>query len=101
MAIFTLHSIFKDVEKNSIINCEKEFTCTKSHVTDNTFNATSMHTQLQTCYDLNMITYGYSVLLLNLLAEGLNILNIKEQTLIIVNFLRNHHFANAKYNHRE
>ena len=78
--------------KKYIIYCEKELMWT-----DNTFSRKEMHTQFQTDSDLNLITYWCSVQSLNLLAEDLNIWNIKEQVLFIVNFFRNNHFANAKY----
>ena len=61
------------------------------------FQCKGMHIQLQNYLDFNLITYGYSVHLLNLLAENLNIPYIKEQILFIVNFFRNNHFANVKY----
>lgn len=87
-----------EVAKNSMIKCENEFKCTvRSLVTDNAYNVKGMRTNLQSDPDLNLITYGCSAHLLNLLAEDLNIPNIKEQILHIVKFFRNNHFANAKY----
>ena len=56
-----------------------------------------MHIQLRDDPDFYLITYVYSILLLNLLVKDLTFPNIKEQTLFTVNFFRNNHFANAKY----
>ena len=72
--------------------------CTvRTFETGNNFSGKGMHIQLQNDSDLNLITYVCSVHLLNLLAEDLNIPNIKEQTLLIVNFFTNNHVENAKY----
>ena len=56
-----------------------------------------MHIQLQNDSDYNLITYGYSVNLLNFLAVDLNIPNTKEQILFIVNCFRNNYFMSMKH----
>lgn len=87
-----------EVVKNCMIKCENEFKCiVRSVVTDNANNVKGMRTEIQSNPDFDLITYGCSAHLLNLLAEDLNIPNIKEQILHIVKFFRNNHFANAKY----
>ena len=54
------------------------------------FKYKGMHTQLQNDSDFNLIVYEYSVHLLNLLAEDLNIPNVKEQILYIWEELEKH-----------
>ena len=57
-------------------NSEKS--CSRKH-----FQCKCMYTQLQNGSDSNLIRYGYSVYLLNLLVEDLNIPNIKKQMFFI------------------
>lgn len=87
-----------EIVKSSLMKCENEFKCiVRSLVTDNAPNVKSMCMKLQSDPDLNLIAYGCSAHLLNLLAEDLNIPDIKEHILFVVKYFRNNHFANAKY----
>jgi hypothetical protein len=87
-----------EVTRNSLKKCEEEFKCVvRSLVTDNAANVKGMRAQLETEQDLNLITYGCSAHLLNLLAEDINIANVKEQIVYIMKYFRNNHLAGAKY----
>ena len=92
-------NILKDSVENCIINCENEYCIMYNEKSYNRkyYQCKNMLTQLQNDSDFNLITHGYSVHLLNLLAEDLNIPNVKEQILFIVNCFRNNYFANVKY----
>ena len=51
--------------------------------------------------DVDVIMYGCSAHMLNLLAQDLAIPNIKEQVVQVVKYFRNKHFATAKYKSKE
>ena len=87
-----------DIAVNSINKCEKQFGCKVcSVVTDNAANVSKMRQKLETQDDVDVITYGCSAHMLNLLAQDLAIPNIKEQVVQVVKYFRNNHFAATKY----
>lgn len=87
-----------DVAVNSIKTCEKLFGCSvRSFVTDNAANVAKMREVLEQREDVDVITYGCSAHLMNLLAKDLEIPNIKEQVVQVVKYFRNNHFAAAVY----
>ena len=87
-----------DVAVNAIKKCEEKFGChVRSFVTDNAANVARMRQDLQLREDVNVIAYGCSAHLLNLLAKDLEIPNIKEQVVNVVKYFRNNHFAGAAY----
>jgi len=69
----------------------------RSFVTDNAANVAKMWENLQQREDVDLITYGCSAHLLNLLAKDLEIPNIKEQVVQVVKYFRNNHFAAAAF----
>lgn len=87
-----------EIACNSIKKCEEELKCyVRSVVTDNANNVAKMRQLLENHDDLNVITYGCSAHVLNLLAKDCQFPNIKEHVLVIVKYFRNNHFANALY----
>lgn len=69
-------------------------------MTDNAANTHKMREQLAKCEELGMpdiITYGCSAHVLNLLAHDIEIPGIKEDIKKIIKYFRNTHFAAAKY----
>ena len=84
------------VAVDTIQTCEKQFSChVRSIVTDNAGNVAKMRQNLEEREDVDLITYGCSAHLLNLLAKDLEIPNIKEQVVQVVKYFRNNHFAAA------
>lgn len=84
----------------SIKSCQKYGCKVKSFVTDNAANMHKMREQLARCEELGMpdiITYGCSAHILNLLAHDIEIPGIKEQVKKSMKYFRNTHFAAAKY----
>jgi len=69
----------------------------RSFVTDNAANVAKMWENLQQREDVDLITYGCSAHLLNLLAKDLEIPDIKEQVVQVVKYFRNNHFAAAAF----
>ena len=66
------------VAVNAIETCEKQFGCSvRSCVTDNAANVAKMREELEKREDIDVITYGCSAHLMNLLAKDLEIPNIK------------------------
>lgn len=87
-----------EVALESINTCEKKFGCSvRSFVTDNAANVAKMRENLEHREDVDVITYGCSAHLMNLLAKDLEIPNIKEQVVQVVKYFRNNHFAAATY----
>lgn len=87
-----------EVAIESIKNCQNNFKCiVRSVVTDNAANVTKMRLLLQSRTDLNVITYGCSAHVLNLLANDFQYSSIKEQIMKVIKYFRNNHFANACY----
>lgn len=81
---------------NAITTCEHKFGCHfRSFVIDNAANVAKMRRDLELRENVNVITYGCSAHLLNLLAKDLEIANIKEQIVHVVKYFRNNHFAGA------
>lgn len=86
-----------EVAQESISKCESEFGCSVSSlVTDNTVNVKSMREELEVNKELDLLTYGCSAHLLNLLAKDIQIKDVKEHVTHIVKYFRNNHFAAAK-----
>ena len=56
-----------------------------------------MRQKLETRDDVDVIMYGCSAHMLNLLAQGLAIPNIKEQVVQVVKYFRNNHFSATTY----
>lgn len=84
----------------SIKSCQKHGCKIRSFVTDNAANMRKMREQLAKCEELGMpdiITYGCSAHILNLLAHDIEIPGIKKQIKTIMKYFRNTHFAAAKY----
>lgn len=87
-----------EVAASAIQKCEQTFNChVRSFVTDNAANVAKMRQELEQREDLDLVTYGCSAHLLNLLAKDLEITNIKEQVVQVVKYFRNNHFAVAAY----
>ena len=85
-----------DTAINAIKKCEDKFGChIRSFVTDNAANVARMRQDLELREDVDVITFGCSAHLLNLLAKDLEITNIKEQVEQVVKYFRNNHFAGA------
>ena len=86
------------VKGNAIKKCENRFGCRVcSFVTDNAANVARMRQDLELREDVDVITYGCSAHLLNLLAKDLEIANIKEQVVQVVKYFHNNHFACAAF----
>lgn len=84
----------------SIKSCQKHGCRVKSFVTDNAANMRKMRESLAMCEELGMpdiITYGCSAHILNLLAHDIEIPGIKGHIKKIMKYFRNTHFAAAKY----
>ncbi|KAJ8881665.1 hypothetical protein PR048_018151 [Dryococelus australis] len=64
---------------------------------DNTGNVRKTHSDLEENEDLNVITYGCSAHLSNLLTKDLQVPNLKEHVVEIVKYFCNNLFAHAKY----
>lgn len=87
-----------EVAISAIKKCETTFGCyIRSIVTDNATNMTKMRNELKEREDIDVITYGCSAHLMNLLAKDLEIANIKEQVVQVTKYFRNNHFAAAAY----
>lgn len=87
-----------EIAYNSIKKCEEELKChIRSVVSDNANNVAKMRQLLENRVDLDVITYGCSAHVLNLLAGDCQFPNVKEHVLVIVKYFRNNHFANALY----
>lgn len=80
-----------------IQDTEKKFKCfIRSVVTDNAANMARMRLQIQReSNDVNVITYGCSAHLLNLLAKDLNVEGVMNNIVRIIKYFRNNHLAKA------
>ena len=84
--------------ENSIKSSQERFKCrVGSVVTDNAANMAKMRRQLEENISGNLLTYGCSAHLLNLLAQDVQIPDVKEQVLQIIKYFRNTHLPAAKY----
>lgn len=87
-----------ELAKEIVFNCEHNFNCSvRSFVTDNAKNVKGMRQELDKDNQLDLLTYGCSAHLLNLLAQDLKTDDVKEHIVYIVKYFRNNHFANSKY----
>ena len=68
-----------------------------SVVTDNAANMTKMRRHLEENISRDVLTYGCSAQLLNLLAQEVQIPVIKEQVVQIIKYFRNTHLLAARY----
>lgn len=89
-----------DLAVVAIKSCQK-FNCTvKSFVTDNASNMVKMRCQLSQREEIGMpdiITYGCSAHILNLLAKDIDVPDLKDNVKKIIKYFRNTHFPAAKY----
>ena len=84
--------------ENSIKTCEDKFKCrVGSVVTDNAANMAKMRRHLEENISRDILTYGCSAHLLNLLAQDVEIPEVKEQVVRIVKYFRNTHLPAARY----
>lgn len=85
----------------SIEKCHQIYGCiVRSFVTDNAANMTKMRNDLMTIpnmQDTDIITYGCSAHLLNLLAHDIETTGVKDEIKLIIKYFRNHHIPGAKY----
>lgn len=84
----------------AIKNCQKFGCSVKSFVTDNASNMTKMRNQLSECEDLDMpdiITYGCSAHILNLLGKDIDVPDLKDEVKKIIKYFKYTHFSAAKY----
>ena len=88
----------EELAVSSIHKVEDEFGChVRSIVTDNAANVAKMRRNLEQREDIDVITYGCSAHLLNLLAHDMEISNVKEHIVHVMKYFRNNHFALAEY----
>ncbi|XP_065641917.1 uncharacterized protein LOC136073741 [Hydra vulgaris] len=88
----------EELAVSSIKNIELEFGCrVGSIVTDNAAYVSKMRHNIESRSDIDVVTYGCSAHLMNLLAHDLEIDNVKDHIVNIVKYFRNHHFALAEY----
>lgn len=89
-----------DLAVTAIKSCQ-EFGCfVKSFVTDNASNMTKMRKQLSQREDLGMpdiITYGCSAHILNLLGKDIDMPGLKDDIKKIIKYFKYTHFPAAKY----
>ncbi len=83
----------------AISKCHTNFGCkVRSFVTDNAANMSKMRSELAKMDNSpDVITYGCSAHILNLLAHDIEIPGIKEHVVQIMKYFRNNQFAGAKY----
>lgn len=87
-----------NVATTSMEKARNNFGCqVGSIVTDNAANVAAMRRKLEEKDDTDLVTYGCSAHILNLLAHDLELPNVKEQVVDVVKYFRNNHFACAKY----
>lgn len=88
----------KGIATRSIETAEHKYKCkVGSFVTDNAANVAKMRSELLKDDEYNLISYGCSAHILNLLAKDLEIGNIKEHIVKIVKYFRNNHTTSAAY----
>ena len=86
----------KEVAIDAIQKTEKTFNVkVRSFVTDNTGNVSKMRKEL--IKDIDIIHYGCSAHILNLLAQDLNIPGVTEHILKVIKYFRNKHLPAAFY----
>ncbi|KAJ8035218.1 putative AC transposase [Holothuria leucospilota] len=82
----------------SIDKAQSDFGCQiGSIVTDNAANVAAMRRKMEDDDERDLVTYGCSAHLLNLLAHDLEVPNVKDQILHVIKYFRNNHFACAKH----
>jgi hypothetical protein len=87
-----------EIVGNLITSCAHEYNCTvTSFVTDNAANMNKMREEIKNEDNSNIITYGCSAHMMNLLAHDLQVSEVKSHIVQIIKYFRNNHFANAKY----
>lgn len=87
-----------DVAKAAIEKAQSEFNCqVGSIVTDNAANVAAMRRKMEEDEESDLVTYGCSAHMLNLLAHDVEVPNVKEQVVHVVKYFRNNHFASAMY----
>ena len=75
--------------ENSIMPCEEKFKCrVGSVVTDNAANMAKMRRHLEENISRDLLTYGCSANLLNLLAKDVEIPEVKEQVIRIIKYFK-------------
>lgn len=84
------------VTTDRIKKCQQEINCKiRSVVTDNAANVSKMRRILENDNDLDIISYGCSAHILNLLSNDFQMSDIKKHVVNVVKYFRNNHFANA------
>ena len=86
--------------ENTIKSCQEKFKCRVGNVvTDNAANMVKMRRQLEENISSDLLTYGCSAHLLNLLAQDVQIPEVIEQVLQIIKYFRNiiKYFQAARY----
>ncbi len=87
----------QDLAQKAVTRCQEQFGCTVgSFVTDNAANMSKMRRELAKS-DLDIVTYGCSAHLLNLLAHDVEVKGVKEHVVQIFNYFRNVHLPAAWY----
>ena len=87
-----------DLVCDLISSCQTKFQCqVRSFVTDNAANMTAMRRTWKERTNSEVITYGCSSHLLNLLCKDLQVQDVKEHIVQIVKYFRNNHMAKAKF----
>lgn len=85
----------------SVKKCESFNCIVRSVVTDNAANMTRMRRELAQEEELashkDILTYGCSSHILNLLAKDINEKNITDQVIAVMRYFKYTHFASAKY----
>lgn len=83
-----LHTVvyLKEIGVKSIKNVERSFGVhVRNFVTDNASNVSKMRKELENTDDVNIIQYGCSARLLNLLAKNIKIPGVKDKLLKVSN----------------
>ena len=80
-----------------VIQLEKIKCRVGSVVTDNAANMAKMRRQLEENISSDLLTYGSSAHLLNLLGQDVQIPEVREQVIQIIKYFRNTHLPAAKY----
>ncbi|KAI6649837.1 Transposase [Oopsacas minuta] len=87
-----------ELAADAITSCEINFRChVRNVVTDNAANMAKMRRDLQKKIPNEILTYGCSAHLLNLLAQDVQITGVKEQVVQIVKYFRHTHLPAARY----
>lgn len=86
------------VAKQSIIDCQEKFNVkVRSFVTDNAANVKKMRDELTKSEKFDIIYYGCSAHILNLLAKDLQLPKVGKNVIKIIKYFRNTHLPNAWY----